>query len=173
MNIVVDQISADEGLSIHHLYPKSDPCLASGGDHSLGQCELHLRATRAGDKVELVGNISVVATFECDRCLSPLSIPVEESFDLLYVPPLGTGEERELEENDLSLGFYQDGIINVDDLAREQIELALPMARLCNEDCRGLCPGCGANLNLGKCGCVEENLDARWAALRELKSKLN
>ena len=98
---------------------------------------------------------------------------VEESFELLYVPPLGTGDEHELGEDDLSLGFYQDGVIDVDDLAREQIELALPMARLCTEECRGLCPECGANLNLVDCACSKEQVDIRWAALKELKSKLN
>jgi uncharacterized protein len=99
-------------------------------------------------------------------------VPVEQSFDLVYVPPLGTEDEHELGEGDLSLGFYQDGVIDVDDLAREQIELALPMARLCTEECRGLCPECGANLNHSHCACNIE-VDTRWAALKELKSKLN
>lgn len=173
MNIVVAQISEDEGLSVHHLYPEGDPSLAGGEGQLIGKCELTLRATRAVDKVELIGGVSVVVEFECDRCLTTLSIPVEASFDLLYVPPIGTGDERELGENDLSLGFYQDGVIDVDDLAREQIELALPMARLCSEECRGICPECGANLNLGACGCSEGQVDMRWAALKELKSKLN
>ena len=173
MKIVVAQISEDEGLNVHHLYPEGDPGLAGAEGHLIGQCKLDLRATRAGEKVELIGSVSVVVELECDRCLSTISIPVEASFDLLYVPPLGTGEERELEENDLSLGFYQEGIIDVDDLTREQIELALPMARLCSEECRGLCPKCGANLNLGECACREDQTDSRWAALRELKSKLN
>lgn len=173
MNIVVAQISEDEGLNIHHLYPRGEPSLGGGADHQLGQCDLTLRATRSGDRVQLIGSIRVPVTFECDRCLAPLSVPVDESFDLIYVPPLGTGDERELEENDLSLGFYQDGIINVDDLVREQIELALPMARLCIEACQGLCPICGANLNLNKCGCIDDPIDKRWAALKEIKSKLN
>jgi uncharacterized protein len=173
MKIVVAQISEDEGLIVHHLYPEGDPGLAAGEGHLIGQCELNLRATRADEKVQLIGSVTVIVEFECDRCLSTLSIPVEASFDLLYVPPLGTENERELEENDLSLGFYQDGIIDVDDLTREQIELALPMARLCSDDCRGLCPECGANLNVGECACSEDHVDSRWAALKELKSKLN
>lgn len=173
MKIVVAQISEDEGLNVHHLYPEADPGLAGGEGHMIGQCELNLRASRVADKVQLIGSVSVVVEFECDRCLSTLSIPVEASFDLLYVPPIGTEDERELEEKDLSLGFYQDGIIDVDDLTREQIELALPMARLCSDECRGLCPKCGANMNLGECGCGEDQVDDRWAALRELKSKLN
>lgn len=173
MNIVVAQISEDEGLNVHHLYPEGDPVLAGGESHLIGQCELTLRATRADNKVELIGGVNVVVEFECDRCLATLSIPVEASFDLLYVPPIGTGDEHELGANDLSLGFYQDGVIDVDDLAREQIELALPMARLCSQECRGLCPECGANLNLGECACSEDQVDMRWAALKELKSKLN
>jgi len=173
MNIVVAQISEDEGLNIHHLYPEGEPGLAASGGKLVGQCDLSVRATRVDDKVELTGAVSAVVEFECDRCLANLSIPVEAAFDLVYVPPIGTGEEHELGDNDLSLGYYHDGTIDVDDLAREQIELALPMARLCTEECRGLCPECGANLNLSKCSCSEEQVDARWAALNELKSKLN
>ena len=173
MNIVVAQISEDEGLSVHHLYQEGQPGLTVGEGHLIGQCELSLRATRADDKVELIGSLSAVVEFECDRCLTVLSVTVEESFNLLYVPPLGIGDEHELGENDLSLGFYRDGVIDVDDLAREQIELALPMARLCIEESRGLCSECGANLNLGDCVCSKRQVDARWAGLKELKSKLN
>ena len=173
MNIVVAQINEDEGLSIHHLYPEGEPGLAVGEGQLVGQCELSLRAIRTDAKVELIGRVSAVVEFECDRCLTVVTLPVKESFELLYVPPLGTGDEHELDEKDLSLGFYQDGLIDVDDLAREQIELALPMARLCTEECRGLCSGCGSNLNLGECSCGKEQIDPRWAALKELKSKLN
>ena len=172
MKIVVAQISEDEGLNVHHLYQEGDLGLAGGEGHLRGQCELTLRATRTDAKVALVGRVNAVVEFECDRCLTSLSIPVQAPFDLLYVPPIGTADESELAENDLSLSFYQDGIINVDDLTREQIVLALPMARLCSDDCRGLCPRCGANLNSGQCTCREE-VDARWAPLKELKSKLN
>src|SRR5262245_49159911 len=151
MKIAVADISEDEGLDVHHLYPEGEPELLGDGGRLVGQSELNLRASRAGDKVELIGSINARVGFECDRCLAPLSVPIEQSFDLLYVPPLGTGDERELGENDLSTGFYQGQVIDVDDLVREQIELALPMARLCREDCRGLCPECGANLNEGQC----------------------
>ena len=173
MNIVVAQISEDEGLDVHHLYREGELGLASGEGRLVGQCELTMRATRAEDEVELIGDVRAVVEVECDRCLTSLSIPVESSFDLLYVPPTGTGDEHELGENDLALGFYQDGIIDGDDITREQIELALPMARLCSEECRGLCPSCGENLNLGECACSEDQSDMRWAALKELKSKLN
>lgn len=173
MKIVVAQISEDEGLSVHHIYPQAELVLAGEGARLSGPCELSLQATRADNRVELIGKISTAVEFECDRCLTRLELPVGESFDLLYIPPLGIENEHELGEDDLSLGFYQDGVIDVDDIAREQIELALPMARLCAEDCRGLCPECGANLNHGECDCSKDRIDDRWTALKELKSKLN
>ncbi len=173
MNIVVPQISEDEGLSVHHRYPEGEPGLVGEDGHLIGRSELNLQANRSGDKVELIGSVNAVVGFECDRCLRPMAVPLERSFDLLYVPPLGTGDEKELGDNDLSIGFYQGETIDVDDLVREQIELALPMARLCSEECRGLCPLCGANLNDGECACRLEQVDERWAALAELKSKLD
>lgn len=173
MNIVVAQISEDEGLTLHHVYPTGEPDLMADDVHLVGQTEVDLQASRAEEEVALLGSVRAVVGFECDRCLATLSVAVEQSFDLVYVPPLGIGDEHELEEDDLSLGFYHDGMIDIDDLAREQIELALPMARLCADECKGLCPECGANLNTGACGCDPTPVDARWASLMELKSKLN
>lgn len=173
MKIVVGQISEDDGLNIHYLYPEGEPGLTGGDARLIGGAELNLRATRAVEKVELVGAVTAIVGFECDRCLKPLSISVDQSFDLLYVPPLGTQDERELGADDLSTGFYQGDSIDADDLVREQIELALPMARLCSEECRGLCPQCGANLNESECNCENDSVDSRWSALKEIKFKTN
>jgi len=54
---------------------------------------------------------------------------------------------------------------------REQFYLALPMKPLCREDCKGLCPRCGEDLNVKGCGCVIETADPRWEALKTLKQK--
>ena len=167
MEIQVAQISEDEGLEIHHLYPEGEPAL--GEDARLvGPTEVDLQATRAAEKVRLVGSLAATVAFECDRCLAPLSAKVEQSFDLLYLPPLGVGEEHELHDDDLAIAFYQGQAIDLDDLVREQVELTLPMARLCGEACRGLCAECGANLNEGQCACAAEAIDPRWAALKDL-----
>ena len=173
MNIVVAQISEEDGLSVRHVYPEGEPGLGEGDVRLIGRAELRLRATREGNKVELVGEVNATAGFECDRCLAAISVPVEQTFDLIYVPPLGAKEERELGLDDLSTGFYQGDVIDADDVVREQIELALPMARVCRPDCRGLCPECGANLNERDCACKVDQVDSRWAALRELKTKTN
>jgi uncharacterized protein len=64
-------------------------------------------------------------------------------------------------------------VIDLDDLVREQIDLALPMSRLCKEECQGLCPHCRTNLNEKTCQCEEKQIDSRWAALKGLKSEEN
>ncbi|HEX8089690.1 MAG TPA: DUF177 domain-containing protein [Blastocatellia bacterium] len=173
MKISISKISEDEGLNIHHLYPDGEPDLSGGDARLVGRPELDLQATRAGDEVRVVGHLKATVEIACDRCLKPLTMPVDQSFDLLYVPPAKTSEEKELGDDDLSIAFYQDEAIDVDDLVREQVELALPMARLCGEECRGLCPECGANLNEGDCLCSDERVDPRWGALKELKSNTN
>jgi uncharacterized protein len=173
MNIVVAQISEDEGLEVHHRYREGDLDLRGGDAHLVGDASLNVQATRAGEEVRLVGEVKAVVGFECDRCLGLLATSVQQSFDLTYLPPLRTQDEQQLGTDDLSVAFYQGEVIDADDLVREQIELALPMVRLCSEDCKGLCPDCGANLNEGQCACQTEQVDARWAALKELRSKLS
>lgn len=173
MNINVSQIKEDEGLSVRHLYPEGEPDLIDEDARLEGRTSLNLHATRDGDKVELVGEIEAKVELICDRCLIRFSLPVEQSFDLLYVPAPSSGrpqEEKELDDDDLSVSVYEADVIDLDDLVREQVELALPMVRLCRESCAGLCPDCRANLNEGPCDCKPEQTDSRWDALKSLKS---
>lgn len=173
MNIHISQISEEDGLSIRHTYPQGGLELRGEDTRLVGPTVFNAHASRDGKRVKLAGDVRAAAEVDCDRCLSPLSVRVDQSFDLLYIPPAksaGAQEEKELGYDDLSTAFYQDQTIDIDDLAREQIELALPMSRLCGDGCRGLCPECGANLNEAACACSVEQVDPRWAALKELKT---
>ncbi|MBN1225748.1 MAG: DUF177 domain-containing protein, partial [Deltaproteobacteria bacterium] len=80
-------------------------------------------------------------------------------------------EEIELEREDLDIGFYKEGIIDLTEVVREQILLAVPMIPICKEDCKGLCPYCGQNLNQCKCVCAGKTIDPRWSKLQNLVSK--
>ncbi|HYU46996.1 MAG TPA: DUF177 domain-containing protein, partial [Terriglobales bacterium] len=60
----------------------------------------------------------------------------------------------------------------LEDALREQVLLALPLKMVCREDCKGLCPHCGKNLNESQCSCAERLDDPRWAALKEIRDKL-
>jgi len=120
----------------------------------------------------LVGRVETTLELPCSRCLEPFTLPVEQTFDLRYQPhAVNAGEgEREIEEDDLTTAFYEDDEIDLGQLMREQFYLALPMKPLCADDCKGLCPMCGTNLNRGACGCKRGWDDPRMAALRELKN---
>jgi len=121
----------------------------------------------------LVGSVATTLEMPCSRCLEPFRMPVDQTFDLRYQPHarnVGEGE-REIEEDDLTTAFYQNDEIDLGQLMREQFYLALPMKPLCREDCQGLCPACGTNLNRGTCTCKREWEDPRFASLKALKKE--
>ena len=78
-------------------------------------------------------------------------------------------EEVEIDEGEAEIGFYEGGGMELEDILREQVLLALPMQRVCNEACKGICPLCGKNRNETTCDCHVEAADDRWGALRNLQ----
>ena len=121
----------------------------------------------------LTGRVQTTLELPCSRCLEPFSRPVDAVFDLRYQPhTANTGaDEREIAEDDLSTAFYENEEIDLGQMMREQFLLSLPMKPLCCEECRGLCPVCGTNLNRGACDCRRGWDDPRFDALRELRTK--
>jgi uncharacterized protein len=121
----------------------------------------------------LVGRVQSTLALVCGRCLDPIAMPVDLPFDLLYLPHQETAVEGEVEveDDDLTTGYYEDEQIDLGQLVLEQFYLALPMKPLCRESCRGLCPECGTNLNTGTCSCVREWTDPRLEGLRSLLDK--
>ncbi len=133
-----------------------------------------------GGKV-IVPNIRLIGEFagdfesNCARCLEPVPAHVERQFDLIY-RPLGSdrrADEVSITEAETEIGYYQGEGMELADSLREQVLLALPIRFVCREDCKGICPGCGKNLNEGSCGCVQKMTDPRWDALKELKKNLS
>jgi len=123
------------------------------------------------DRFRLVGTARSDLELQCSRCLEPFRVPFDGSFDLRYLPAseLSNEEEREVAEEDLDTSFYRDDRIDLNELLREQFYLALPMKPLCKEQCVGLCPHCGTNLNTGTCQCTAGWEDPRLAPLKGLK----
>ena len=121
----------------------------------------------------LAGSVQTTLELPCSRCVEPFVLPVDAQFDLRYQPhTANTGEgEREIEEDDLTTAFYENDVIDLGQLMREQFYLSLPMKPLCRLDCRGLCPVCGTNLNREVCECKQAWDDPRFAALKTLQDQ--
>jgi uncharacterized protein len=122
------------------------------------------------DKFRLVGTVVTELELPCSRCLEPFRLPVAAPFDLRYLPAsdISSDPEREVDDEDLETSYYENDAIDLNELLREQFYLALPMKPLCREDCRGLCPQCGTNLNTGTCDCAPVWEDPRLAPLKGL-----
>jgi uncharacterized protein len=121
-------------------------------------------------EIRVVGHVNTRMEAACDRCLETISIPVDAEFDLINRPEsyMPEAEELEVPASEAGIGFYQGDGIDLKDILREQILLALPMHRICREDCKGICPVCGQNRNTAECACRQEPTDDRWSALKNL-----
>ncbi|MEP6636036.1 MAG: DUF177 domain-containing protein [Acidobacteriota bacterium] len=130
------------------------------------------RIQREKARVTVDGALSAVTRIECDRCLQPIILPVNTEFRVEFVTPdvYQTEEAAELEAEDLALSVFNGEIIDVDELVREEVLLAVPIQALCRENCKGLCPVCGVNKNQTECHCAVGEVDPRWSGLRELKN---
>ena len=133
---------------------------------------LDMRVDKDHDRFRLVGTVSTELELSCSRCLESFRLPVNSSFDMRYLPQSETtGDEREIEEDDLTDAYYRDESIDLGQLMDEQFYLALPMKPLCREACKGLCPNCGTNLNEATCDCQVRWEDPRLAGLKALMNR--
>jgi uncharacterized protein len=138
----------------------------------VAEARLEGRASKRREQVRLRGKINASVEVRCDRCVAPVVFPVNAEFDVTYVPEealAADAEAVELQEDDLTFATYEGDELDLSELAREQIVLALPARHLCREDCKGLCPTCGEDLNTQECHCERQEIDPRWAALAALK----
>lgn len=125
----------------------------------------------SGNEVFVEGHVETRAQLECDRCLKPIELPVSADFALEYIPgpDYESSSVAALSEEELSVSVFDGKAIDVDEIVKEQILLALPARTLCQENCKGICPECGIDRNTGQCNCMAYEVDPRWAALKDLK----
>ncbi len=146
-------------------------------DCSLGQ-DVTIEGTlkKVGEAFYLSGRLSTEVKTICSRCLEDVTFPVRAEVLAKYLPESKLEEmeeESEIHGNDLDTEFYSENKIDITQAVHDQILLEIPPVTLCRENCRGLCPKCGINLNNEACGCArEESIDPRLASLLALKNKL-
>ena len=170
MRIEVDELEGS-GKAFAHAYAPEELILDEENARLIEAPQISGSASRKGNEVRLRGKVAARAEVDCDRCLKALEVPINTEFDVTYIPAseYGVSETAELQQDDLLVSVYEGDSIDVDEIVREQILLAMPARALCVEECKGLCPVCGNNRNTSACACEDKNTDPRWSALKDLQ----
>ncbi len=117
----------------------------------------------AGKRIVVTGKTSAVVVMQCDRCLKEverrLTLKIEREYPL--------SEETVVPDEDDPVGGVVDNVLYPDELLQDEIFLNLPTKVLCRDDCKGLCPVCGRDLNEGDCGCVKSTGSLQMAKALE------
>jgi len=124
---------------------------------------------------DILAHVLVRARLElaCHRCLARVEREVDSEAEITFVPhpKVEEGAEIELSEADLGTEFYDGEVLELDEVVLEQLAVEIPVRVLCSEACRGICPRCGAQLNIEACRCGDGPDDPRFSELKKLKLK--
>ena len=139
-----------------------------GGSGCLVEGEVTLMRTNRSVLVE--GELYTEVDLSCSRCLSLFSCPLAINIEEEYFPTTDilTGSILPLPGEPGSFTIDEFNILDLSEAIRQYALLTIPMKPLCRQDCAGLCPACGSNLNHTSCNCPSESIDPRWAELNKL-----
>jgi uncharacterized protein len=132
--------------------------------------ESTVKLTRTNRGILVQGTVFARIPVECSRCLKvfdyPLTIKIEEEF--FPEIDVNSGAPLEIPDDPGSFIIDEHHILDLSEAIRQNALLAIPMKPLCQEECAGLCPTCGKDLNQGQCNCTNTDIDPRWAKLASL-----
>lgn len=135
--------------------------------------ELEVRLESVVEGVLASGSVSASATAECVRCLDPVRVDVDVTFQELFAYPERAAHHQEVAEHDQDEVHELDGdLMDLESVVRDAVVPALPFQPVCRDDCPGLCSECGARL-ADDPGHQHEVSDPRWAALADLASQVD
>jgi uncharacterized protein len=169
MQINVSQLLQESIGSTREYEINADSDIIGDGNKYNVHGTCRLMKTQRSVLVKCVLDTEVELT--CNRCLGRFRHPLKIKFEEEYLPTVDIHTGANLSPPEDAASFTIDERHNIDlmEAVRQYSLIAVPMKALCQEDCAGLCPKCGQNLNEGKCDCPAEEIDPRWAKLTELK----
>jgi uncharacterized protein len=146
------EVAADDPLVVGTGIALASPLVVTGRLSTAGEGTYYWQA-----------RLVTVVQGECRRCLAPVRVPLSQSVGLVFV-----AEDEAGEGDDCYVVPRRATTLDLSEAVREELILAVPQFVECRDDCRGLCPRCGADLNAGPCSCRPDT-DPRWAALTKLR----
>lgn len=149
--------------------PADDPLLQGLEVAFDGALEVLLRASYAGSgEIVVRGSLKGTLRQECRRCLEPVSTPYSQELTMVFAPSAAPGAE---EDGDVRFFKANAAELDLGEPVREELILSADPYVVCDPDCRGLCPRCGANRNTEPCTCAGSESDPRWDALRATRGE--
>jgi uncharacterized protein len=131
------------------------------------QIEVNIHAIKSGDEIIIQGQILTTVEMECSRCLEVFEMDINPKVQFV-IQLLDISEPQHSDDEDFVILPKTTGEYDISDRVREAIILDLPLKPLCSDNCRGLCPMCGVNLNEAECECTPDKTDERWDSLKQL-----
>jgi len=149
------------------LVEKSDNLLPK--EPFFGNVEIQCRMEKNKSDILLKCKLSVKSLLVCDRCNEEFERELKNDFSILFLYDSTKVTE---EDTDVIYLSRDEDKLELTEIVRDYALLSIPMKKLCKEDCRGLCPQCGTNLNISSCNCKTEEINPVWEKLLELKKQL-
>jgi DUF177 domain-containing protein len=154
-----------------YLYKFNEPVEEIGLENPFyNNFKASVKLSKIHNQIILDAELSAYADLECDRCTSLYKKEIKSKYRMVYLFGNIEGEPDSLDVTYLPEDADK---IKLSDDFRDYLILAVPMKKLCKEECKGLCARCGKDLNEGDCNCEKNIVDARWLPLMELKNRLN
>jgi uncharacterized protein len=134
--------------------------------------QMEITVAKSGEEFYCQGEVRAEVKLECSRCLEPFDAELTNGTDFIVCAEEQRAQSKDVIDNEDYVFFRgKDLQADVSEMVRQAIILAVGMKPLCSEECRGLCPRCGANLNEETCSCLARQHDERWNALRRLSGQ--
>jgi uncharacterized protein len=165
LNVSLTALDRGE-VVVREQIPTDDPMWEGSGVTLASPLDVDLTARQVGDGVFVRGRLRTTVRQACRRCLSTVEQPVDDVVDMLFDT---LGEDEEEAEGEVYPLPARGDTLDLRDAVREQLLLRAPEFVLCREECRGLCPQCGTDLNQGECDCAPEKAESPWDALKNVK----
>ena len=175
----VEQLKENEFFHAFEENPQVFPIIAEMVKNR--ECEfleplnIRLKAFRIRELFEVQGTFRTRVRLPCSRCLKDFDTPLASDFELTYTKEMPglmdvfDKEEIELRVEEIGMFYFKGEEIDLQQGIQEQVVMAFPLQPLCDQNCKGLCPNCGTDLNQGDCGCKQEPSTNKFAVLKNLK----
>jgi len=148
------------------------PEFHTGADSIYAEVQL---TRKQENKIEMKGKLAARVILRCDRCLGEYRYDIASPFSFIIELAGAAGnwhvQDIECVTGDLDTIEVEEPVVDIGDVLRQQVYLALPEKKICRAECKGLCSRCGADLNEVRCVCADNTVQSPFAVLQALKKK--